>query len=546
PDGYNPLGSLTEGGDGSFYGTMANGGPFGRGVVFRFNPATSAFAVLHAFSNGADGGEPLAGMIEASDGNLYGTTSTGGPGAGAAGTVFRLAPDAVLETVFAFNTASAPLNGHTPQAPLIEASPVSFYGTASGGGEARSGVVFNLSFVTGPLALTSPNGGEKLFTGTPYRIDWTSSLGGIASFDLFYSTNGTTYSPIAGCSGLSSAARSCPWTSPGPVSSTVTVKVVATDGIGDQTSDASDAVFSIVSGTASITVTYPNTSSVSWAIGTIQQIKWNHNLAAGTLVKLELSRNGGTTYDEVIAASVPCTGATNSIYNWPVTGPATKTARVRVTWTNASTSDASNNSFKIGAGFVKVQAPKAGTNIGYNTSQKQTWTSNLGALDTVDVLLSTDNGVTFPIVLASGILASKKSVTYTMPDIGTPTTQARIKVVWSNPPAGSAAAGTSPMFSVQPPFVTAVAPNGGEIWSIGSKPTVQWSSNLGALERVRLELSQDDGGTYSITMISSTPSDGKQAVSVVGGWATQTARVRIVWLKDAPVADPSNASFKIQ
>ncbi|MBI2833559.1 MAG: hypothetical protein HYX76_03925, partial [Acidobacteria bacterium] len=116
PDGYNPLGSLTEGGDGSFYGTMANGGPLGRGVVFRFNPATSAFAVLHAFSNGADGGGPLAGMIEASDGNLYGTTSTGGPGAGAAGTVFRLAPDAVLETVFAFNTASAPLNGHTPQA----------------------------------------------------------------------------------------------------------------------------------------------------------------------------------------------------------------------------------------------------------------------------------------------------------------------------------------------------------------------------------------------------------------------------------------------
>ena len=89
-------------------------------------------------------------------------------------------------------------------------------------------------------------------------------------------------------------------------------------------------------------------------------------------------------------------------------------------------------------------------------------------------------------------------------------------------------------------------PNGpSDAWTIGSTPTISWGNNLGALENVRLE-SRDGGATYPTVMLASTPSDGKQKMTVSPAWAAPNARVRVVWVADPSRFDTSNAAFPIQ
>ena len=143
----------------------------------------------------------------------------------------------------------------------------------------RSGVA--AADVTPPtVTVVRPNAaGEKLFTGTPFTIRWNAADDvAIDTIDVFVSTNGgTVYTPVAGCAGLPGTARHCTWATPGPVTTRGRIRVVATDAAGNSAVDASDANFSIVSGHGVMTVSQPNTA-LTWAIGTMQQLKWTHNL----------------------------------------------------------------------------------------------------------------------------------------------------------------------------------------------------------------------------------------------------------------------------
>jgi uncharacterized repeat protein (TIGR03803 family) len=75
----------TQAADGNLYLTTSEGGPFGvvGGTAFRLPSSGGSTAVLHNFSGGADGGRALGGVIQARDGNFYGTTAVGGAGFGA-------------------------------------------------------------------------------------------------------------------------------------------------------------------------------------------------------------------------------------------------------------------------------------------------------------------------------------------------------------------------------------------------------------------------------------------------------------------------------
>jgi hypothetical protein len=95
-----------------------------------------------------------------------------------------------------------------------------------------------------------------------------------------------------------------------------------------------------------IKVAAPNTAQ-TWGIGTVRRIAWQHNLGAAGFVRLEISRNNGTTWS-VLAASVKNTAATKGIYDWETLGPSTSTARIRVTWlANAGVADVSDSTFVI-------------------------------------------------------------------------------------------------------------------------------------------------------------------------------------------------------
>src|SRR6185295_2645227 len=89
-DGANPFAGLVRGSDGALYGTTYFGGSGGKGTVFKLNADGTGYALLQNFS-GPDGANPNAGLVQGSDGALYGTTSSGGVGDN--GTVFKLNAD---------------------------------------------------------------------------------------------------------------------------------------------------------------------------------------------------------------------------------------------------------------------------------------------------------------------------------------------------------------------------------------------------------------------------------------------------------------------
>jgi len=77
PDGYNPWGGLIQATDGNLYGTTGLGVNGSTGSIFNIAPNGVNITMLHGFV-GADGSQPEADLLQATDGNFYGVTLAGG------------------------------------------------------------------------------------------------------------------------------------------------------------------------------------------------------------------------------------------------------------------------------------------------------------------------------------------------------------------------------------------------------------------------------------------------------------------------------------
>lgn len=140
-DGSYPYSVLVESAKGMFYGTTFQGGLGGDGTVFEVN-AKGTLTTLHNFT-GPDGEDPYAGLILGSDGNFYGTTLFGG--ANNDGTIFKITPAGVLTTLYSFCAKENCTDGQVPYAGLVQASNGDFYGTTSTGGANFDGTVFEIT-----------------------------------------------------------------------------------------------------------------------------------------------------------------------------------------------------------------------------------------------------------------------------------------------------------------------------------------------------------------------------------------------------------------
>ena len=132
----NPKAGLVQASDGNFYGTTEFGGTKNAGTVFKIS-TNRALTTLYSFTGGNDGANPVAALVQATDGDLYGTTYSGVTNK--AGTVFKISTkDYTLTTLYSFGTIhdshGNPLDGANPNAPLIQGSDGKFYGITSSGG----------------------------------------------------------------------------------------------------------------------------------------------------------------------------------------------------------------------------------------------------------------------------------------------------------------------------------------------------------------------------------------------------------------------------
>jgi uncharacterized repeat protein (TIGR03803 family) len=144
-DGGMPIAGVIADSAGNLYGTTFNGGAYGFGVVFKLTP-TGTETPLYSFTGGNDGGYLYGGVILDSAGNLYGTTIDGG--AYGWGTAYKVTPGGTETVLYSFTGGN---DGGEPVAGVIADSAGNLYSTTGVGGADGNGVIFKLSatgFVT--------------------------------------------------------------------------------------------------------------------------------------------------------------------------------------------------------------------------------------------------------------------------------------------------------------------------------------------------------------------------------------------------------------
>jgi uncharacterized repeat protein (TIGR03803 family) len=177
PDGSAPYASLIRDQEGNLYGTTDTGGASGAGTVFKVGKSGTE-TVLYSFTGGSDGANPFAELLRDAAGNLYGTTANGGTAG--LGTVFKLSK-AGKETVL--HSFAGGTDGCYPYGGLLRDSVGNFYGTTEVCGASGVGTVFKLSKTGKETILHSFAGGAsdgEFPSFTSLLMDTKGNLIGVA------------------------------------------------------------------------------------------------------------------------------------------------------------------------------------------------------------------------------------------------------------------------------------------------------------------------------------------------------------------------------
>jgi uncharacterized repeat protein (TIGR03803 family) len=193
-DGYTPSSSLISDSSGNLYGTTSSGGggSCACGTVFELSPSTSGTwseTVIYRFQGGTDGSLPSSGLILDQAGNLYGTTSDGGPDD--AGTVYELTPNGAggwTETIL-YSFQGAP-DGAQPNGVVFDQLG-NLYGTTAAGGNALCDSDQNQD--CGTIFELIPNGGGSWTEKILYEFPSLSADGYVPTGGLIFDQSGNLY-----------------------------------------------------------------------------------------------------------------------------------------------------------------------------------------------------------------------------------------------------------------------------------------------------------------------------------------------------------------
>lgn len=142
-DGSRPAGRLAFDAKGNLFGTTSWGGDNNYGVVFELSPGKPwTEKILHSFNlNGVDGTNPAGAVIFDQAGNMYGSTSEGGPVTQCGeflcsyGTVFKINAQGQESVLYAFTTNTNGMqDAQYPQGDLAMDAQGNLYGTSESGG----------------------------------------------------------------------------------------------------------------------------------------------------------------------------------------------------------------------------------------------------------------------------------------------------------------------------------------------------------------------------------------------------------------------------
>jgi uncharacterized repeat protein (TIGR03803 family) len=193
-DGSNPIGTLVLATDGNFFGITVAGGTNKFGTVFKITPS-GTLTTLYSFCsqiNCADGASPYPNLLQGKNGNFYGTTVQGGANSG---TIFKITSTGTFTKLHNFCATTACRDGSNPQAGVIQASDGNFYGTTTDGGEFSRGAIFKMSQGGGVTNLYQFRATDGQFPGqllqaTDGRFYGTLQIGGVGVGSVFRFSTG--------------------------------------------------------------------------------------------------------------------------------------------------------------------------------------------------------------------------------------------------------------------------------------------------------------------------------------------------------------------
>jgi uncharacterized repeat protein (TIGR03803 family) len=183
--GANPNAGLLLGGDGNFYGTTILGGASNYGTVFKMTPTGGLQTLVEFTGNGNSnkGSHPTGGLMQDADGNFFGATREGG--ATDSGTVYRMTPTGELTTLVELTGPTGPAPGAYPWDSLVRGTDGNLYGTAHSSGPGKTGVLWRLRY--GPTPVTLPAQG---IVGTGATLHGTVNANSEATSVFYeYGTN---------------------------------------------------------------------------------------------------------------------------------------------------------------------------------------------------------------------------------------------------------------------------------------------------------------------------------------------------------------------
>jgi len=198
-DGSHPYGSIIQASDGNFYGTTRLGGSSGYGVVYKITPA-GVYKVIFNFKAFGAGSDPFAGLVQATDGKFYGATT--GPG----NILYQITSAGTYTILYTFT----PTTGQLPFVSLFQNTNGILYGDTAGGGTASlcrgCGVAYSLNAGLHPFValLTTSGRAGKVIQILGNGLTGTTSVKfgtGSASFTVVSDTFMTAVVPATGTTG---------------------------------------------------------------------------------------------------------------------------------------------------------------------------------------------------------------------------------------------------------------------------------------------------------------------------------------------------------
>ena len=424
-EGAGPLGGLVQSTNGNFYGTTrtppgGEGGAYGYGTVFEIT-SSGTLTTLHRF-DGTDGAYPYAGLVQATDGNLYGTTTNGGANnvctSGGCGTVFKITPAGAFTTLYSFCTQPNCTDGAGPFG-LVQATDGNLYGATAAGGNISDcnsqgcGTLFKIST------------GGKLTT--LHTFDGTDGASPLA---LVQVTNGKFYGVTTG-----GANNNCP-------------QNPTTDGAGCGT------VFSLSVGLSAFPRVTLSTTSLSFGNEVLDETSAAKTVTATSTGSATLDISSITASGNFAISANTC-GATLAVKkNCKVSVTFTPKVLGKLTGTLMFTDNAPNSPQAVAlsgtgiepATLTPASATYAAQKVGTTSAAKTFTLTNNQTVTLASVAISTTGEFAVSAKTCTTSLAAKEkctiSVTFTPKATGTRTGKLSVSDSASNSPQTSSLTGT--------------------------------------------------------------------------------------------------------